>query len=207
MAENGRQEWYGTAYGPVTKSARCLGVRKRALEAIVQLAVELAREGREGRKIGTLFVIGDVENVLARSRPLLLDPLHGHPAEVLHADLPDFRETVKELAQLDGAFVVDDDGTFVSAGRFIDVDLTPQNFLPGLGTRHAAAASVTRETRATAVAVSQSSVVRVFGHGEVRAEIIPELFLMSKDGLFTRSAEVSQVPELGVTLAVAGEAG
>ena len=207
MAENGRQEWYGTAYGPVAKSARCLGVRKRALEAIVQLAVELAREGREGRKIGTLFVIGDVENVLARSRALLLDPLHGHPAEVLHADLPDFRETVKELAQLDGAFVVDDDGTFVSAGRFIDVDLTPQNFLPGLGTRHAAAASVTRETRATAVAVSQSSVVRVFGHGEVRAEIIPELFLMSKDGLFTRSAEVSQVPELGVTLAVAGEAG
>lgn len=206
MAENGRQEWYGTAYGPVAKSARCLGVRKRALEAIVQLAVELAREGREGRKIGTLFVIGDVANVLARSRPLLLDPLHGHPAEVLHADLPDFRETVKELAQLDGAFVVDDDGTFVSAGRFIDVDLTPQNFLPGLGTRHAAAASVTRETRATAVAVSQSSVVRVFGHGEVRAEIIPELFLMSKDGLFTRSAEVSQVPELGVTLAVAGEA-
>jgi diadenylate cyclase len=206
VAENGRQEWYGTAYGPVAKSARCLGVRKRALEAIVQLAVELAREGREGRKIGTLFVIGDVANVLARSRPLLLDPLHGHPAEVLHADLPDFRETVKELAQLDGAFVVDDDGTFVSAGRFIDVDLTPQNFLPGLGTRHAAAASVTRETRATAVAVSQSSVVRVFGHGEVRAEIIPELFLMSKDGLFTRSAEVSQVPELGVTLAVAGEA-
>jgi diadenylate cyclase len=206
MAENGRQEWYGTAYGPVAKSARCLGVRKRALEAIVQLAVELAREGREGRKIGTLFVIGDVANVLARSRPLLLDPLHGHPAEVLHADLPDFRETVKELAQLDGAFVVDEDGTFVSAGRFIDVDLTPQNFLPGLGTRHAAAASVTRETRATAVAVSQSSVVRVFGHGEVRAEIIPELFLMSKDGLFTRSAEVSQVPELGVTLAVAGEA-
>ena len=207
MAENGRQEWFGTAYGPVAKSARCLGVRKRALEAVVQLAVELAREGREGRKIGTLFVIGDVENVLARSRPLLLDPLHGHPAEVLHAELPDFRETVKELAQLDGAFVVDDDGTFISAGRFIDVDLTPQNFLPGLGTRHAAAASVTRETAATAVAVSQSSVVRVFGHGEVRAEIIPELFLMSKDGLFTRSAEVSQVPELGVTLAVAGEAG
>jgi diadenylate cyclase len=207
VATDGRQEWFGTAYGPVAKSARCLGIRKRALEAVVQLAVELAREGREGRKIGTLFVIGDVDNVLARSRPLLLDPLHGHPPEVLRAELPDFRETVKELAQLDGAFVVDDEGTFVSAGRYIDVDLTPTNFLPGLGTRHAAAASVSRETDATAVAVSQSSVVRVFSHGEIRAEIIPELFLMSKDGLFTRSAEVSQVPELGVTLAVAGEAG
>jgi DNA integrity scanning protein DisA with diadenylate cyclase activity len=206
VATNGRQEWFGTAFGPVSKSTHCLRERKRTLEAVVQLAVELAREGREGRKIGTLFVIGDVDNVLARSRPLLLDPLYGHPRELLHVDRPDFRETVKELAQLDGGFLVADDGTFVSAGRYIDVDVsTPTNFIPGLGTRHAAAASVTRDTRATAVAVSQSSVVRVFSGGDIRAEIIPELFLMSRDGLFTREAEVSQVPELGVTLAVAGE--
>jgi diadenylate cyclase len=206
VAENGRQDWFGTAFGPVSKSARCLGPRKQALEAIVQLAVELAREGREGRKIGTLFVIGDVKSVLARSRPLLLDPLHGHEPELLHVERADFRETVKELAQLDGAFLVGDDGTFVSAGRYIDVDLSsPANFHPGLGTRHAAAASVSRETRATAVAVSQSSVVRVFSAGEIRAEIIPELFLMSREGLFTPAPEVSQLPEMGVTLAVAGE--
>jgi len=206
VATNGRQEWFGTAFGPVSKSAHCLGPRKQTLEAIVQLAVELAREGREGRKIGTLFVIGDVDNVLAKSRQLLLDPLHGHEPELLHAERPDFRETVKELAQLDGAFLVDEDGTFVSAGRYIDVDLSaPTNFLPGLGTRHAAAASVSRETNATAVAVSQSSVVRVFSSGEIRAEIIPELFLMSRDGLFTPSPQVQQLPEVGVTLALAGE--
>ena len=205
MAENGHQEWFGTAFGPISKSTKCSHARKRTLEAVVQLAVELAREGREGRKIGTLFVIGDVDTVVAKSRQLMLDPLHGHDRELLHVERADFRETVKELAQLDGAFLVDDDGTFVSAGRYVDVDLSsPANFLPGLGTRHAAAASVTRETRATAVAVSQSSVVRVFSGGEIRAEIIPELFLMSRDGLFTRAAEVSQVPELGVTLAVAG---
>jgi DNA integrity scanning protein DisA with diadenylate cyclase activity len=208
VANNGRQEWFGTAFGPVCKSARCTPERRQTLESLVQLAVELAREGREGRKIGTLFVIGDVENVSARSRPLLLDPLYGHPADVLHVDRPDFRETVKELAQLDGGFLVADDGTFVSAGRYIDVDVSaPTNFIPGLGTRHAAAASVTRETKATAVAVSQSSVVRVFSHGEIRAEIIPELFLMSRDGLFTREADVTPLPELGVTLAVAGDAG
>jgi diadenylate cyclase len=208
VAINGRQEWFGTAFGPVCKSARCTPERRETLESLVQLAVELAREGREGRKIGTLFVIGDLENVRARSRPLLLDPLYGHSAEVLHVDRPDFRETVKELAQLDGGFLVADDGTFVSAGRYIDVDVSaPTNFIPGLGTRHAAAASVTRETKATAVAVSQSSVVRVFSHGEIRAEIIPELFLMSRDGLFTRKADVTPLPELGVTLAVAGERG
>jgi diadenylate cyclase len=207
MAENGQQAWFGTAFGSVSKSTHCSLRRRRALEAVIQLAVELAREGREGRKIGTLFVIGDVESVLGRSRPLLLDPLQGHPPDLLHVDRPEFRETVKELAQLDGAFLIADDGTFVSAGRYIDVDVaSPANFLPGLGTRHAAAASVSRETRATAVAVSQSSVVRVFSGGEIRAEIIPELFLMSREGLFTPSAEVSQVPEVGVTLAVAGEA-
>ena len=81
----------------------------------------------------------------------------------------------------------------------------PENFLPGLGTRHAAAASISRTTSAIAVVVSQSSVVRVYARGEVRAEIIPELFLMSRERLFTRSAEVRQLPDAGLTLAVAAE--
>ena len=191
-------------YEPVARSARCQGKRKRTLEELVQLGVEIAREGREGRKIGTLFVVGDVERVLASSRPLLLDPLYGHPPELLDLSSAEFRETVKELAQLDGAFIVEEDGTFVSAGRFVDVDLAaPENFLPGLGTRHAAAASITRATDANAVVVSQSSVVRVFADGELRAEIIPELFLL-KNRLRTRDAEITERPEAGLTVAVAG---
>jgi DNA integrity scanning protein DisA with diadenylate cyclase activity len=204
MASNGKPQFLDATYGSVCRSTRCTEKRRHTLESVVHLAVELAREGREGRKIGTLFVIGDVHNVLEQSRELLLDPLFGHSEELLHVERPEFRETVKELAQLDGAFVVRDDGTFVSAGRFVDVDVSaPENFLPGLGTRHAAAASVSRRTNAIAVVVSQSSVVRVFAGGQVRAEIIPELFLMSKEGLFTSAADVRQVPEAGVTLAVA----
>jgi len=191
-------------FGPVAKSARCAETMRETVEELVQLAVEIAREGREGRKIGTLFVVGDVDAVLERSQPLLLDPLYGHAQELLDVRRAEFRETVKELAQLDGAFVVNDDGTFVSAGRYVDVEVgAAENFLPGLGTRHAAAASVSRQTNAIAVVVSQSSVVRVFANGQVRAEIIPELFLMSKDGLFASRADVRQVPEAGVTLAVA----
>ena len=95
---------------------------------------------------------------------------------------------MKELAQLDGAFLVDDDGTFAAAARYIDVDLTaPEAFLPGLGTRHAAGASISAATSATAIVVSQSSVVRVFADGQVRAEVIPELFLLSREALFTRA--------------------
>ena len=204
MATPAQPEFLEATYGSVCRSTRCEEKRRRTLESVVHLAVELAREGREGRKVGTLFVLGDVDNVLAQSRSLLLDPLYGHSEDLLHVERPEFRETVKELAQLDGAFVVKDDGTFVSAGRYVDVEVgAPENFLPGLGTRHAAAASVSRQTNAIAVVVSQSSVVRVFADGQVRAEIIPELFLMSKEGLFASRADVRQVPEAGVTLAVA----
>ncbi len=206
MDLNGRQKMLDATFGAVCETTRCSETRRQTLEEVVNLAVELAREGREGRKIGTLFVIGDVDVVTEQSRPLILDPLFGHDEELLRIDRPELRETVKELAQLDGAFLLADDGTFFSAGRFIDVDVTaPENFLPGLGTRHAAAASISRTTSAIAVVVSQSSVVRVYSRGEVRAEIIPELFLMSKGSLFAHRAEVRQMPEAGVTLAVAAE--
>jgi diadenylate cyclase len=207
MATQPQPEVLEATYGSVCRSTRCTEKRRRTLESVVHLAVELAREGREGRKVGTLFVIGDVDNVLEQSRSLLLDPLYGHSEELLHVERPEFRETIKELAQLDGAFVVRDDGVFVSAGRYVDVEVgAPENFLPGLGTRHAAAASVSRQTNAIAVVVSQSSVVRVYAQGEIRAEIVPELFLLSRDGLFTEGADVRQVPEAGITYAVA-EAG
>jgi DNA integrity scanning protein DisA with diadenylate cyclase activity len=201
-----REDRLEDIFGPVVETTHCERARRRTLEEVTQLAVELAREGREGRKIGTMFVIGDVDAVIERSRPLILDPLHGHSADLRDIRRPDFRETVKELAQLDGAFVVAANGTFESAGRFVEVELTPENFLPGLGTRHAAAASISAATSAIAVVVSQSSVVRVFADGEVRAEIIPELFLLSREQFFARDADVQRVPEAGFTMAVAQDA-
>ena len=80
------------------------------LEPLIGLAVEIAREGREGRRIGTLFTLGDENAVLARSRPLILDPLLGHPESSRHVTNLNLRGTVKELAQLDGGFVVSHDG-------------------------------------------------------------------------------------------------
>jgi diadenylate cyclase len=189
-------------FGPVARSTRCAERRRRTLEEVLQLAVEIAREGREGRKIGTLFVVGDVDEVLDHSRPLLLDPLYGHAEELLDVTRADFRETVKELAQLDGAFLVRDRGTFAAAARYVDVDSTTP-LTPGLGTRHAAAASITAATDATAIVVSQSSIVRVYAAGEIRAEIVPELFLLSRERLFTADPDVVSVPEAGITLAVA----
>ena len=44
--------------------------------------------------------------MLAASRALILDPLAGHAPARTHISDPDLRGTIKELAQLDGAFVI-----------------------------------------------------------------------------------------------------
>ncbi|MBW1697945.1 MAG: DNA integrity scanning protein DisA nucleotide-binding domain protein [Deltaproteobacteria bacterium] len=149
------------------------------LENVVLLAVEIAREGREGRKIGTLFVVSDAEEVLKRSRDLILDPLKGHPDKVKRIDDPNMRETVKELAQLDGAFIVSDEGVVISACRYINASSRGITLPLGFGTRHMAAASITKATNAVAVVVSESSVVRLFDNGELVSEIIPELWFLT----------------------------
>ena len=155
------------------------GVDCQTLEAVVMLAVELAREGREGRKIGTLFIVGDVDATMQQSQPLILDPLMGHPESVRNIRDPDLRETIKELALLDGAFLVRDDGVVASACRYINASAEGLKLPLGLGSRHMAAASITRQTSAVAVVVSESSVVRIFDDGQITAEIIPELWMMS----------------------------
>jgi diadenylate cyclase len=160
------------------------GVNNRTLRRVVNLAVEIAREGREGRKIGTLFVVGDSEAVLKHSRPMILDPLYGHPHESKRVENSDMRETLKELAQLDGAFVVSDEGVVLSATRYIDA-VSNHLVLPlGLGSRHVAAASVSSRTDAVAVAVSESSTVRLFDDGELVAEIVPELWILGGYGSY-----------------------
>lgn len=163
-------------------------VDKHVLEQTITLAVEIAREGREGRKIGTLFVVGDSEAVLKASRPLILDPLAGHPDENKRIDDPNVRETLKELAQLDGAFVISDEGVVLSAARYIDTASDNLEVPLGLGSRHMAAASVSWHTGAVAVAVSESSMVRIFDDGELVSEIVPELWML---GHYTSQLEGS----------------
>lgn len=159
------------------------GINHYTLESVILLAVDIAREGREGRKIGTMFVVSDHEHVMKLSRHMILDPLLGHPPENKHIDDPNVRETVKELAQLDGAFVVSDEGIVVSACRYIFADFEDIKLPLGLGSRHIAGASITKATKAIAVVVSESSVVRVFDNGEMIGEILPELWLLKRYGL------------------------
>lgn len=144
------------------------------LERVVTIAAELGSEGREGKPVGALFVIGDTERVLSLSRQIILNPFRGYPPEERNILDPVLEETVKELATIDGAFVIGGDGIVESAGAYLktasiddDVDL-PQ----GLGARHHAAAGITGVSEAVAIAVSESTgTVTIFRGGKIITQI------------------------------------
>ncbi|MFP4365286.1 MAG: DNA integrity scanning protein DisA nucleotide-binding domain protein [Spirochaetia bacterium] len=170
------------------------------LQSILELAVQIAREGREGRRIGTIFTVGDEEKVLELSRTLILDPLAGHPAKIKHIYNSDMRETVKELAQLDGGFVISTDGIVLSGARFFDAGTKDVKIPLGLGTRHLAAAGLSKATNALSIVVSESSLVRVFEAGNIIAEIYPELWLFRLQQSQIQSPRVEHQDEQQMTV-------
>lgn len=144
------------------------------LESLFSLAVAVAVEGWEGRAVGTLFVLGDSAAVMESSRPLTLNPFQGYSEAEKNILNPDVREAIKNFAVLDGAFVVREDGVALAAGRYLLFDQTDLKVPLGLGARHTAAAGITRETQAIAVAVSETSrKVRMFRSGQIVLEVAP----------------------------------
>jgi diadenylate cyclase len=147
-------------------------VAPEVFERTLSLAAQLAAEGREGRPVGALFVLGDSERVLSQSRNMVLNPFQGHPESERNILDPALEDTIKEFAALDGAFVVRGDGVVLTAGSQL-LPSAPHSRLPGgLGTRHAAAAGITASTAAVTVCVSQSTgAVAIFRSGQLITDI------------------------------------
>ena len=141
--------------------------RRGVLERVLQIGRELATQGREGRPVGALFVVGDHERVLGHTSQLVMNPFRGYPDDERNLLDPALDETIKEYALMDGAFVVRRDGVVESAGAFLSAPASPAQ-TPGLGARHAAAAAITAATDALGIAVSESSgEIRIFKSGQL----------------------------------------
>jgi len=140
----------------------------KTLKMVVDLAVEIGREGREGKSVGAMFVIGDTRSVLMQSKPAGFDPMRGYQRKERNLNDPRTREGIKEVAQLDGAFVISSDGTCEAACRYLDTSTATITLSKGLGARHWAGAAISRTTNALAIVISQSTgTVRIFQNGEV----------------------------------------
>ena len=144
------------------------------LRQVVDLAVEIGREGREGKPVGALFVVGNHRKVMQMSHEQVYDPFRGYSRKERRLRLPRVRESIKELAQIDGAFIVSSDAIVEAAGRILDAAAEGLSLSKGLGARHWAAAAISKETDAVAVAVSESTgTVRIFNGGTVALRIEP----------------------------------
>jgi diadenylate cyclase len=144
------------------------------LKTVIDLSVEIGREGREGKPIGTMFVVGDTRKVLAHCQPAGFDPVKGYNRG--ERDLHDarVREAVKEIAVLDGAFIINSEGIVEKAAQLVDAPYANLTLSKGLGARHWAGAAISKSTAALAIVVSQSSgTVRLFQNGEVMLRIEP----------------------------------
>ena len=141
-------------------------VDKEVMESLLKIIFELHLEGREGKRVGTLFIVGDTEKVLQGSKQLVVNPYHNQEEGVRSILNKENWESIKEFSQLDGAFIIDSRGRIHSAGRYIIVDPQVQT-TGGLGGRHLAAASVTYATDAVSFALSSSGTVRIFRNGKV----------------------------------------
>jgi diadenylate cyclase len=144
------------------------------LQSVLIIGMDIGLYGREGKSVGTAFIIGDTEEVMQRSHQLVLNPYFGHPEEERNICEPKKWETVKEFAQLDGMFILDSEGLIHAAGRYLDVDAREVETMKGLGGRHTSAAAITRDTEAVAVTVSESDgAIRVYRDGIQIIEINP----------------------------------
>jgi PKD repeat protein len=144
------------------------GVAPDVLDAVIQVAREIGREGREGQSVGTSFVVGDTGQVLTHSKQFVLNPFYGHSEEERLITDVGIRENVKEFAQLDGAFIITDTGVVEAAGRYITLDMSQVNIPGGLGSRHSSIAGITLATRSIGIVVSQSGGrITIFRDGQI----------------------------------------
>lgn len=131
-------------------------VEGEVFDAVFHICTEIVREGREGHKVGTTFIVGDAPAVMEQSRQLGLNPFEGHPEGRRTVTNPDTKENIKEFATMDGAFVVNGYGVFEAARRYLTAPAEGIDIPEGFGTRHRSAAAMTKVTRSIAFVVSES---------------------------------------------------
>ncbi|KAA0210987.1 hypothetical protein EDM80_12845 [bacterium] len=133
-------------------------VMPEVLERSLEIAVELAEQGREGSPVGLVMVLGDYEQVKPLTQQLTINPFRGYPENERSLLDPALEETVKEFAAIDGAFIVAGNGVIQSAGTYLSPPAEVRvELVSGLGTRHRVAAALSKATEAIVIVLSQST--------------------------------------------------
>ncbi|GAB6089530.1 PTS sugar transporter subunit IIA [Spirochaeta dissipatitropha] len=148
-------------------SGKTEGLDQQVFMRAMQIMAELAQEGREGKSVGTLIVLGDYEHVKKHCQQMVINPFQGYDESERNILDPSITETIKEFSRIDGAFVIRGDGVIMSAGTYLRIDNNVTGLTPGLGARHTAAAGITLDCEALSICLSESTrQISLFRSGE-----------------------------------------
>lgn len=141
-------------------------------EHTLNMAIEFGNKGKEGKPIGTIFVLGDEEKAMQLSKQMIINPFKGYEPEERNILNPALKETLRELSSVDGAFIIAGNGEIITAGRYLGASMEDSDIPRGLGSRHLAASGITALTNAIAIVISESTGdVRIFRDGKIIMEI------------------------------------
>jgi DNA integrity scanning protein DisA with diadenylate cyclase activity len=162
---------------PITELLKLTdGIRPQVLEAALIVASKVGRAASRGKRIGTIFMLGDSIKVLEGSKQLIPNPFQGHEEATRRLTNPDVHDALVEFSKLDGAFVIRGDGFILTGGLFLGPTQVETELPAGLGTRHAAAAAVTARTASTAIVISATDgKVRAFSEGKIVLQMDPQV--------------------------------
>ena len=147
-------------------------VKRVVFERVLEIAVRLAKEGREGKPVGAVFVVGDSGNVRKYCDQNIINPFRGYADDEKNVLDDRISETIREFSLIDGAFIIRGNGTIASAGTHLRPNIPGKPLPQGLGSRHAAAAAITATTHSIAITISESTgTVRVWRRGEMITSI------------------------------------
>jgi DNA integrity scanning protein DisA with diadenylate cyclase activity len=151
-----------------------MGKKRMVIRRTMEILVGLSLKGYEGKPVGAIFLIGDIEGIRRQTSQMIINPFKGwKDINILDEGQ---QLTFESFSQLDGAFVLDHRGFAHYAGRMIHVreeeacnDRKRHDTIrdrKGTGTRWRASKHITERTKTVAVSLSHNGDITVFERGK-----------------------------------------
>lgn len=147
-------------------------IRRPVFERVLRITMELAHEGREGKPVGAIFVVGDHKEVQKYCAEGRINPFKGYAEKERNILDEMMGDSVKEIAKLDGAFIIKGNGVIIEGCAIVRAAMSTESVPQGWGARHVAAAAITECTKCIAFTLSESTGdVRIWRRGALVTEI------------------------------------
>lgn len=167
------------------------GKKRSVIKKTMEVLIGLSLKGYEGKPVGAIFLIGDIEGIRRYTSQMIINPFKGWKNINILDDKQ--LQTFEAFCQLDGAFVIDHRGFAHYAGRMIHVrsdDVCNEKGSDdkvkdrkGAGTRWRASKHITEKTKTVAVSLSHNGDITVFERGKEIGRMRRKLMIVDSEKL------------------------